>query len=75
MDFIDFEFLYSCSKSDVHRKNTINSICDRNNGSGKCAADMNGDGLDDITRVSKEGIFIDFQQIDCSFSSHFSLGN
>ncbi|MBK6364563.1 MAG: CRTAC1 family protein [Saprospiraceae bacterium] len=40
-------------------------------GQAKCAADMNGDGLDDITRVSKEGIFIDFQQIDCSFSSHF----
>ncbi|MBK6784497.1 MAG: hypothetical protein IPG79_12600 [Saprospiraceae bacterium] len=37
-------------------------------GQAKCAADMNGDGLDDITRVSKEGIFIDFQQIDCSFS-------
>lgn len=36
-------------------------------GQAKCAADMNGDGLDDITRVSEKGIFIDFQQNDGTF--------
>ncbi len=30
-------------------------------GQAKCGVDMNGDGLDDITRVSKDGIYIDFQ--------------
>jgi hypothetical protein len=37
----------------------------------KCGADMNGDGLDDLTRVSKRGIYIDFQNRDGSFTQQF----
>lgn len=40
-------------------------------GQAKCGADMNGDGLDDITRVSVEGIYIDFQQQDGTFLHRF----
>ncbi|MBK8622451.1 MAG: hypothetical protein IPN79_11985 [Saprospiraceae bacterium] len=31
-------------------------------GQAKCAADMNGDGLDDITRVSENGILLIFSR-------------
>lgn len=40
-------------------------------GQAKCGVDMNGDGLDDITRVSAEGIYIDFQQPDGNFFHRF----
>jgi hypothetical protein len=40
-------------------------------GQAKCGADMNGDGLDDLTRVSKRGIYIDFQNRDGSFNQQF----
>ena len=36
-----------------------------------CAADMNNDDLDDIVRVVGNGIYIDFQQADGSFSQTF----
>lgn len=32
-----------------------------------CAADMNGDGLDDVVRVMANGIYIDYQQGDGTF--------
>jgi hypothetical protein len=38
---------------------------------GDCAADMNGDGLDDIVRVLGNGIYLDYQQIDGSFEPAF----
>jgi hypothetical protein len=40
-------------------------------GQAKCAVDMNGDGLDDITRVSGHGIYIDFQKVDGTFYPFF----
>ena len=40
-------------------------------GQARCAADMNGDGRDDITRVGSEGIHLDYQQADGSFQYHF----
>jgi hypothetical protein len=44
-------------------------------GQAKCAADMNGDMLDDITRIGSEGIHIDYQQPDGSFQHRFfSMG-
>jgi hypothetical protein len=36
-----------------------------------CAADMNGDGLDDIVRVMNNGIYIDYQQTNGAFSPAF----
>ena len=36
-------------------------------GQAKCGIDMNGDGLDDITRISDKGIYIDFQKRDGNF--------
>jgi hypothetical protein len=36
-----------------------------------CAADMNGDGLDDIVRVMNNGIYIDYQQPNGSFTPAF----
>lgn len=40
-------------------------------GQAKCGVDMNGDLLDDITRVGLDGIHIDFQQPDGSFGYQF----
>jgi hypothetical protein len=40
-------------------------------GQARCAADMNGDGLDDITRVSSEGVYMDYQQPNGSFLHQF----
>ena len=40
-------------------------------GQAKCAVDMNGDGLDDITRVSKNGLYIDFQKEEGTFLHSF----
>ena len=40
-------------------------------GHAKCGADLNGDGLDDITRVSKKGIYLDLQQKNGKFRQHF----
>lgn len=40
-------------------------------GQAKCGVDMNGDGLDDITRISDKGIYIDFQQRDGNFLHRF----
>lgn len=36
-----------------------------------CAADMNGDGLDDIVRVMNNGIYIDYQQSNGTFTPAF----
>lgn len=36
-----------------------------------CAADMNGDGLDDIVRVMNNGIYIDYQQPNGTFTPAF----
>jgi hypothetical protein len=40
-------------------------------GQAKCGVDMNGDGLDDITRISDKGIYTDFQQRDGNFLHRF----
>ncbi|MBK8829446.1 MAG: VCBS repeat-containing protein [Saprospiraceae bacterium] len=40
-------------------------------GQAKCGVDMNGDGLDDITRISDEGLYIDFQKPDGTFLHRF----
>lgn len=36
-----------------------------------CAADMNGDGLDDVVRVMGNGIYIDYQQVNGTFNPMF----
>jgi hypothetical protein len=36
-----------------------------------CAADMNGDGLDDVVRVMSNGIYIDYQQANGTFNPMF----
>lgn len=36
-----------------------------------CAVDMNDDHLDDIVRTGNKGIYIDFQQLDGSYSQQF----
>jgi len=36
-----------------------------------CAVDMNGDQLDDIVRVGNKGLYIDYQQLDGSFTQRF----
>jgi hypothetical protein len=36
-----------------------------------CAVDMNGDHLDDVVRIGENGIYIDFQQTDGTFSQQF----
>lgn len=36
-----------------------------------CAVDMNGDRLDDVVRIADQGIYIDYQQPDGSFSQQF----
>lgn len=36
-----------------------------------CGIDMNGDGLDDVVRVMGNGIYIDYQQINGTFSPAF----
>ncbi|MBR9921024.1 MAG: T9SS type A sorting domain-containing protein [Bacteroidetes bacterium] len=36
-----------------------------------CAVDMNGDFLDDVVRVTGNGMYIDYQQIDGSFTQSF----
>ncbi|MDZ4749205.1 MAG: hypothetical protein SH808_12015 [Saprospiraceae bacterium] len=36
-----------------------------------CAVDMNGDQLDDVVRVGNKDIYIDYQQIDGSFTQRF----
>lgn len=38
---------------------------------GDCAADMNNDGLDDVVRVLSNGIYIDYQQVDGTFTGAF----
>jgi hypothetical protein len=41
---------------------------------GDCGADMNGDGLDDIVRVTDSGIYIDYQQPNGTFiGSYFNM--
>ncbi len=41
---------------------------------GDCGVDMNGDGLDDIVRVTDAGIYIDYQQPNGSFvGAYFSM--
>ena len=40
-------------------------------GQAKCGVDMNGDGLDDITRIAEDGIHIDFQQVNGQFNHKF----
>jgi len=41
---------------------------------GNLASDMNGDNLDDIVRVTSEGIYIDYQQVDGTFlGAYFAM--
>jgi hypothetical protein len=41
---------------------------------GDCGADMNGDGLDDIVRVTDAGLYIDYQQPNGSFvGAYFTM--
>ncbi|MGB3077566.1 MAG: FG-GAP-like repeat-containing protein [Saprospiraceae bacterium] len=40
-------------------------------GQAKCGVDMNGDFLDDITRIGPDGIYFDFQKPDGSFLHRF----
>ncbi|MBK8625828.1 MAG: VCBS repeat-containing protein [Saprospiraceae bacterium] len=43
-------------------------------GQAKCGVDMNGDGLDDITRVGADGLYIDYQKHNGTFQHvHFPL--
>lgn len=43
-------------------------------GQAKCGVDMNGDGLDDITRVGADGLYIDYQKSDGTFQHvHFPI--
>ncbi len=43
-------------------------------GQSKSSADMNGDGVDDFTRVAVDGIHIDFQKTDGSYTyRHFKM--
>jgi hypothetical protein len=43
-------------------------------GQAKCGVDMNGDGLDDITRVGPDGLYIDYQKQEGTFQHiHFPL--
>ncbi|MBK8671296.1 MAG: VCBS repeat-containing protein [Saprospiraceae bacterium] len=40
-------------------------------GQAKCGVDMNGDGLDDVTRVGVDGLYIDYQRIDGTFQHKY----
>lgn len=43
-------------------------------GQAKCGVDMNGDGLDDITRAGAGGLYIDYQKSDGTFQHvHFPI--
>jgi len=43
-------------------------------GQAKCGVDMNGDGLDDITRVGVNGLYIDYQRQDGTLQHiHFPI--
>lgn len=63
-----FAFAAFTANAQISFTNQNNLLQSMNGGSTRdCAVDMNGDNLDDIVRVTNNGIYVDYQQADGSF--------
>lgn len=54
----------------IHKPQLLNPVSGFTSYS-DCAVDMNDDHLDDVVRVGNKGIYIDFQQIDGTYTQQF----